>query len=50
LRALTAECRVLTAAPDAQTLCSRGPYRWEDFLNLEENDLRELIARFRDAV
>jgi len=34
---------VFDVAPEAETLGRRGPYRWEDFLDLDEDDLRELI-------
>ncbi len=30
-------------APEAERIGSAGPYRWEDFLALDEDDLRELV-------
>lgn len=30
-------------APEAGSIGAPGPYRWEDFLSLDEDDLRELI-------
>lgn len=34
---------IQAVAPEAGSIGSPGPYRWEDFLSLDEDDLRELI-------
>jgi Uma2 family endonuclease len=43
LRGSRAGVTVRAMAPQAGSIGAPGPYRWEDFLSLDEDDLRELI-------